>query len=92
MFFHNYLVVYALMASMFFMSIMFPSIFSNGVNGLGNRAGMASSLIIMTIVGGAVFPLIMGFISDFSNIQFAFALPLLAFLWIAIYAYKLIKI
>ncbi len=91
-FFSNFLAVYALMATLFFMSIMFPSIFSNGVKGLGNRAGMASSLIIMTIVGGAVFPLIMGFISDFSSIQFAFALPLLAFLWIAFYAYKLIKI
>ena len=91
-FYSNFLAVYALMATLFFMSIMFPSIFSNGVKGLGERAGMASSLIIMTIVGGAVFPLIMGIISDFTGIQFAFVLPLLAFVWITVYAYKLIKI
>ncbi len=92
MFLQNYLTVYALMASMFFMSIMFPSIFSNGVKGLNERAGMASSLIIMTIVGGAVFPLLMGLISDNSNIQFAFLLPMFAFIWIAFYASKLIRI
>jgi FHS family L-fucose permease-like MFS transporter len=91
-FFQNYLTVYALMATMFFMSIMFPSIFSNGVKGLNERAGMASSLIIMTIVGGAIFPLFMGLISDKSNIQFAFLLPMLAFVWIAFYAFKLIRI
>jgi FHS family L-fucose permease-like MFS transporter len=92
MFFSKFVAVYALMATFFFMSIMFPSIFSNGVQGLGSRAGMASSLIIMTIVGGAVFPLIMGFISDSSKIQFAFILPLFAFLWISIYAYKMNRI
>jgi FHS family L-fucose permease-like MFS transporter len=64
--------IYALMVTLFFMSIMFPSIFANGVKGLGIKAGMASSLLIMTIVGGAVFPLIMGFISDSSQISYAF--------------------
>jgi FHS family L-fucose permease-like MFS transporter len=52
---------------------------------------MASSLLIMTIVGGAVFPLIMGFISDSSQISYAFVLPLLAFLWIANYAFQFEK-
>jgi FHS family L-fucose permease-like MFS transporter len=84
--------VYALMATLFFMSIMFPSIFSNGVKGLGNKAGMASSLLIMTIVGGAVFPLFMGLISDKSQISFAFLLPMFAFIWIAYYAHKFEKI
>jgi FHS family L-fucose permease-like MFS transporter len=83
--------IYALMVTLFFMSIMFPSIFANGVNGLGIKAGMASSLLIMTIVGGAVFPLIMGFISDSSQISYAFVLPLLAFLWIANYAFQFEK-
>jgi FHS family L-fucose permease-like MFS transporter len=83
--------IYALMATLFFMSIMFPSIFANGVKGLGIKAGMASSLLIMTIVGGAVFPLIMGFISDSSQISYAFVLPLLAFLWIANYAFQFEK-
>jgi FHS family L-fucose permease-like MFS transporter len=83
--------IYALMVTLFFMSIMFPSIFANGVKGLGIKAGMASSLLIMTIVGGAVFPLIMGFISDSSQISYAFVLPLLAFLWIANYAFQFEK-
>lgn len=81
--------LYALVGSFFFMSIMFPSIFSEGVKGLGDRAGMASSLIIMTIVGGALFPVIMGFISDKFSIPYAFILPLLSFTWIAFHSYKL---
>ncbi|MFY8019714.1 MAG: L-fucose:H+ symporter permease [Bacteroidia bacterium] len=81
--------VYALVASFFFMSIMFPSIFSDGVKGLGDRAGMASSFIIMTIVGGAIFPLLMGYISDKSNIPYAFVVPLLSFTWIAYHSYKM---
>lgn len=81
--------LYALVGSFFFMSIMFPSIFSEGVKGLGDRAGMASSLIIMTIVGGALFPVIMGFISDKFSIPYAFILPLSSFTWIAFHSYKL---
>ncbi len=59
----------------FFMSIMFPTIFSLGVRGLGTKTKKGSSLIIMAIVGGAVFPVIMGRVSDVSSIQTAYRGP-----------------
>ena len=52
-----------LLLSSFFMSIMFPTIFALGVHGLGPRTKLASSLIVMSIVGGAILPPIVGFIA-----------------------------
>ncbi len=69
----------AYMLVFFFMSIMFPSIFSLGIQTLGNNARFGSSLMVMTIVGGAFLPLIMGYISDHSAIQFAYIVPLSCF-------------
>jgi FHS family L-fucose permease-like MFS transporter len=71
----------------FFMSIMFPTIFALGIHGAGEDTAMGSSLIIMSIVGGAVLPLLFGYISDVThNIQFGYAAPLLCFLVIAWFA------
>ena len=47
----------------FFMSIMFPSIFSIGVKGLGPHTKLGDSLIVMAIVGGAVFPTLIGVVA-----------------------------
>lgn len=60
----------------FFMSIMFPTIFSLGVRGLGKDTKMASSLLIMAIVGGAILPLLMGWLADLTSIQTAYLVPL----------------
>lgn len=71
----------------FFMSIMFPTIFSLGIRNAGADTEMGSSLIIMAIVGGAVLPLLFGFISDATqNLQYGYAAPLLCFLVIAWFA------
>ncbi len=71
----------------FFMSIMFPTIFALGIHDAGADTAMGSSLIIMSIVGGAVVPLLFGYISDVAhNIQFGYAAPLLCFLVIAWFA------
>lgn len=80
--------VYALMAVPFFMSIMFPTIFALGVKDLGEETKIASSFIIMSIVGGAICPLFMGWISDASggNIQLGYLIPLACFVIILIYA------
>lgn len=67
--------VYALMGVEFFMSIMFPTIFSLGISGLGARMKEGASLLIMAIVGGAVFPVLMGQVSDLSGIQTAYLVP-----------------
>ncbi len=72
--------VYALIGVQFFMSIMFPTIMSLSIQNLGEDTKMGSSLLIMSIVGGAVFPLLMGYISDLKDIQTAYAVPLVCFL------------
>jgi MFS transporter, FHS family, L-fucose permease len=83
--------IYALMATQFFMSIMFPTIFSNGIKGLGSDRQYASSLMVMTIVGGAICPLAMGAISDASRIEFAFVVPILSFMIIYVFAKNQLK-
>lgn len=69
-------------------SIMFPTIFSLSLRGLGRHTKMGSSLLIMCIVGGAVAPVLMGAIADHSSIARAFIVPLLCFVVIACYACK----
>jgi FHS family L-fucose permease-like MFS transporter len=88
------LAVYAVLAIPFFMSLMFPTIFSLGIKGLGVDTKFGSSLIIMSIVGGAFVPPLMGLISDNSNIQMAYILPLICFavvVWFGAKGYKLDK-
>lgn len=82
-------IVYALIGVSFFMSIMFPTIFSLGIRGLGVETKTGSSLIIMAIVGGALLPPLMGYISDVSgDIRLGYVVPLLSFIFIAIYAWR----
>jgi len=88
----GYIAVYALVGVQFFMSIMFPTIFSLSIQGLGAKTKKASSLLIMSIVGGAIFPLIMGIVSDASNIQISYAIPGLCFLVILYFAVKNAKV
>jgi len=81
--------VYTLMAVPFFMSIMFPTIFALGIKGLGEETKIAASFLVMSIVGGAFFPLIMGRISDATggNIQLSYVVPMACFavvLWFAL--------
>ena len=79
--------VAAVIGIAFFMSIMFPTIFSLGIRGAGQHTEMGSSLIIMAIVGGAVLPLVYGVVSDLThNVQFGYAVPLLCFVVIAWFA------
>jgi FHS family L-fucose permease-like MFS transporter len=85
---HGKLSVWCLAATEFFMSIGFPTIFSLSIRGLGSKTKQGSSLVIMSIVGGAVFPLIMGWISDVSNIQLAYILPAACFLVVFNFAIK----
>jgi FHS family L-fucose permease-like MFS transporter len=81
--------IYALIGICFFMSIMFPTIFSLGIQQLGPDTEMASSLIVMSIVGGAILPRIFGLISDTTgNIQMGYIIPLVAFLVVAYFGWK----
>lgn len=86
-------VVYALIAIAFFMSIMFPTIFSLGIKEVGADTKMASSLIVMSIVGGALLPPVLGVISDATgSIQNGYIVPLLCFVVVFLFATKGYKV
>jgi FHS family L-fucose permease-like MFS transporter len=70
----------------FFHSIMFPTIFALSIKNLGPLTKRGSSLLVMAILGGAIFPALMGKISDTSNIQRAFIVPLICYIYIFYFA------
>jgi FHS family L-fucose permease-like MFS transporter len=81
--------IYAVILICFFMSIMFPTIFALGIKDLGNDTEYGSSLIIMSIVGGAIMPRIFGYISDFTgNIQLGYVVPFACFIVICYFGLK----
>jgi MFS transporter, FHS family, L-fucose permease len=71
-----------------FNSVMFPTIFTLAIAGLGPLTGKGSGLLVMAIVGGAVIPWIQGFIADQIGVHHAFILPLLCYLFIAYYGFR----
>lgn len=79
----------------FFMSIMFPTIFSFGIKDLGADTKIGSSLIIMSIVGGAILPPVMGYISDVTHdIQIGYIVPLICFVVVLLFGisgHKVVK-
>jgi MFS transporter, FHS family, L-fucose permease len=80
--------LWAILLTSFFMSLMFPTIFALGLKGLGPNTKIGGSLIVMAIVGGAVIPPLMGKIADASHSMApAYVVPLLAYLFIAGYAF-----
>jgi len=86
-------VVYALIAIAYFMSIMFPTIYSLGIKEFGADTKMASSLIVMSIVGGALLPPVLGVISDATgSIQNGYIVPLLCFVVVFLFATKGYKV
>ena len=78
--------VIALVAVELFMSIMFPTIFSLSIDRLGRDTKMGSSLLVMSIVGGASVPPIMGAVSDRHGIQIAYVAPLICFVAVLLFA------
>jgi MFS transporter, FHS family, L-fucose permease len=80
--------MYSIVAIGLFNSIMFPTIFSLGIERMGPLTGKASSLLIMAIVGGAVLPFLQGFLADNIGIQHAFVLPLLCYAYIVFYGMR----
>ena len=75
----------ALFGTFFFMSVMFPTIFALGIRGLGDHTKLGSSLIVMSIVGGAIAPPRMGHIADVHSMRLGMLVPLVCFVFIAIY-------
>ena len=71
--------LYALIATSFFMSVMFPTIFALGIRGLGDTRKLASSILVMSIVGGAILTPLMGAVSGLGGIHWSMLVPLLCF-------------
>ena len=80
--------LYALYLSFFFMSIMFPTIFALGLEGVGaDNTKKASSFIVMGVAGGAFSPMLMGYIGE-TTMAVGFVVPLCAFLYILYFALR----
>jgi MFS transporter, FHS family, L-fucose permease len=80
--------VWAIVLVGFFHSIMFPTIFALSLRDLGSLTKVGSSLLVMSIIGGAIVPAVMGRLSDAANIQAAFAVPLLCHLVVLYFALR----
>jgi MFS transporter, FHS family, L-fucose permease len=80
--------VVALFSTYFFMSVMFPTIFALGIKDLGPLTKKGSSILVMSIVGGAIIPMFMGWIADVSTMALGFIVPLVCFGYIVFYGLK----
>ena len=85
---NGYLAMGSMLLIGFFNSIMFPTIFTLGIEGLGPLTGEGSGLLNTAIVGGAIIPWAQGFIADRLGIHHAFILPAICYLYILLYAAK----
>ena len=85
---HGHFAMWSILAVGFFNSIMFPTIFSLGVAELGPLTGNGSGILNMAIVGGAILPVIQGFIADRVGLHHAFVIPLACYVYILFYALR----
>jgi FHS family L-fucose permease-like MFS transporter len=83
----GHVALWSVVAIGLFNSIMFPTIFTLGIEKLGPMTDKAASLLIMAIVGGAVIPLLQGALADRIGVQHAFVLPLVCYAYIVFYGF-----
>jgi FHS family L-fucose permease-like MFS transporter len=83
----NILIV-TILAVGLFNSIMFPTIFSLAISGLGVHTGQGSGILCAAIIGGAILPVVQGWFADHIGIQQAFFVPMLCYFYIAYYGWK----
>lgn len=84
----GYFALWTILAVGLFNSIMFPTIFTLAVADLGQMTGRGSSLLIQAIVGGALIPVMMGFLADRYGIHKSLVLPMLCYLFIVYYGWR----
>lgn len=84
---HGEMAIVAVLAVGFFNSIMFPTIFTLAIEGLGNLTSRGSGLLCQAIVGGAILPIIQGITADNIGIQLSFIVPTCSYLYICWYAF-----
>jgi FHS family L-fucose permease-like MFS transporter len=79
---------YGIVASGFFLSIMFPTIFALGLKGLGPNTKLAGSLLVMAIVGGAIFPPILGVVARVTgHLSLGYLVPVFGCIVVALYGF-----
>ena len=80
--------MWAILTVGLFNSIMFPTLFSLAIKGLGRHTGQGSGILCAAIVGGAILPLVQGMCADWIGIQQAFLIPVLCYCYIAYYGWR----
>jgi FHS family L-fucose permease-like MFS transporter len=85
---HGHVAMWSVVAIGLFNSVMFPTIFTLGLEKMGALTSRASSLMIMGIVGGALIPPAQGFLADHIGVQPSFALPLVCYAYIVFYGLR----
>jgi FHS family L-fucose permease-like MFS transporter len=80
--------LYALVSGGLFCSVMWPCIFSLSIAGLGKYTNQGSSLLVMMILGGAIIPPFQGILSDQFSIHFSYIVPVVGFVFLAFYGWK----
>ncbi len=80
--------MWSILAVGLFNSIMFPTIFTLAIAGLGKHTGQGSGILCTAIVGGAIIPVLQGVFADNIGIHHAFILPVLCYMYIAFYGMK----
>jgi FHS family L-fucose permease-like MFS transporter len=85
---HGHMAMWSILAVGLCNSIMFPTIFSMALQGLGKLAGQGSGLLCMGIVGGALVPFAQGVVADKLGLQPSFAVPLLCYAFICYYGWR----
>jgi FHS family L-fucose permease-like MFS transporter len=80
--------MWAILAVGLFNSIMFPTIFSMAVHGLGRHTGQGSGILCMAIVGGAIVPFVQGALADSTGVQSSFLVPAACYAFILYFGIK----
>ncbi len=84
--------IFAFMSGGLFLSIMWPSIFSLAIAGLGKYTSQGSAFLVMMILGGGIIPPLQGKLADIIGIHTSYFIPVLCFAFIAFYGWKVIEI
>jgi FHS family L-fucose permease-like MFS transporter len=86
--FPGWIGLWSIFLTSFFMSVMFPTIFALGIDGLGRNTKIGGSLLVMAVVGGAAFTPLMGWVAQtWQSISVAYCVPLLCYCIIGLYSF-----
>ena len=85
--FPGWIGLWAIFLTSFFMSVMYPTLFALGIEGLGRNTKIGGSIIVMAIVGGAVLTPVMGLIAQGHRISIAYVVPLVCYVVVALYSF-----